>query len=44
MKKQLLHFGWVLISFTTEDPVSLRFKEQFEENFLLEKLKAMIDK
>jgi hypothetical protein len=34
----VLYWRW------TEDPVSLRFKEQFEENFPLEKLKAMIDK
>ena len=34
----VLYWRW------TQDPVSLRFKEQFEENFPLEKLKAMIDK
>jgi len=34
----VLYWSWAL------DPVSLRFKEQFEENFPLEKLKAMIDK
>ncbi len=34
----ILYWQW------TQDPVSLRFKEQFEENFPLEKLKAMIDK
>jgi len=34
----VLYWSWEL------DPVSLRFKEQFEENFPLEKLKAMIDK
>jgi hypothetical protein len=34
----VLYWRW------TEEPVSLRFKEQFEENFPLEKLKAMIDK
>jgi hypothetical protein len=34
----ILYWQW------THDPVSLRFKEQFEENFPIEKLKAMIDK
>jgi len=34
----VLYWRW------TEDPASLRFKEQFEENFPFEKLKAMIDK
>jgi hypothetical protein len=34
----VLYWQW------TQDPVSLRFREQFEENFPLEKLKAMIDK
>jgi hypothetical protein len=34
----VLYWRW------TQDPVSLRFKEQFENNFPLEKLKAMIDK
>jgi len=34
----VLYWTW------TADPVSLRFKEQFEENFPLEKLKAMVDK
>lgn len=34
----ILYWRW------TEDPVSLIFKKQFEENFPLEKLKAMIDK
>ena len=33
----VLYWRW------TRDPVSLRFKEQFEKNFPLEKLKAMID-
>ena len=34
----VLYWRW------TEDPVSLIIKKQFEENFPLEKLKAMIDK
>ena len=34
----VLYWRW------TQDPVSLRFKEQFEKNFPIEKLKAMIDK
>jgi hypothetical protein len=34
----ILYWRW------TDDPVSLRFKNQFEENFPLEKLKALIDK
>jgi ElaB/YqjD/DUF883 family membrane-anchored ribosome-binding protein len=34
----ILYWRW------TDDPVSLLFKKEFEENFPLEKLKAMIDK
>jgi hypothetical protein len=34
----ILYWRW------TQDPVSIRFKKQFEENFPLEKLRAMIDK
>lgn len=38
---QLIQLMWI---YNTNEPVALHFKNQFEENFPLEKLKAMIDK